>query len=382
MQIKVLHITSTPFGIGGVENLLISMAENYNKERYKFIFCNIFTLNGREQNFPKSLQDIGVETICLFGNGYRDVLPILFKLIKIIRKKEIDIVHTWMFHSNFLGQLAAFFSRVPVRIISRQYKDFLYLYKGKKEQIIDLISSKLCNHVIACSEGVKGQLINIEHIHPDKVSVIYNSVDLKKMFIAGDIGNKLKEQYNLNSNIVIGIVSRLVSRKGHIYLLEAIKTIKTKYSNIKLLFVGDGSFRDELVRLTHSYLLEKDVIFLRFREDIPQLLSIMDIVAQPSLEEGFGITIIEAMAMSKPVVGSKVGGIPEIIEDGITGILVPPADVEALASAIADLIECPEKRREFGIAGRVRVEKKFTVEKMIKNYEKVYEKMFERVKSK
>src|SRR3989304_9370290 len=145
MQIKVLHITSTPFGIGGVENLLISMAENYNKERYKFIFCNIFTLNGREQNFPKSLQDIGVETICLFGNGYRDVLPILFKLIKIIRKKEIDIVHTWMFHSNFLGQLAAFFSRVPVRIISRQYKDFLYLYKGKKEQIIDLISSKLCN---------------------------------------------------------------------------------------------------------------------------------------------------------------------------------------------------------------------------------------------
>ena len=372
MRLKVLHITSTPCGISGVENLLISMSRNYNRNKYQFIFCNIFADCKKEQSFPNEIRESGDEIINLFGSSYREAAVIFYKLLKIIKYKKVDIVHTWMFHSNFLGQLAAFILKVRVRIISRQYKDFLYLCKGKSEQVVDLISERLCSHIVACSEGVKEHLMEVERVQPGRISVIYNSVDLAKMIADCDAVEQLKAQFSLNNCVVVGTIARLYPTKGHRYLLKAINIIKAAHPNLKLLLVGDGPLKSELMRLSREYSIEKNVLFFGHRTDIPELLSLIDIVVQPSLEEGFGITMIEAMSLEKPVIGSRVGGIPEVIDDGVTGLLVPPADAEALASAISELIKQSAKRKELGLAGRARVEKKFTIDVMLEEYEKLY----------
>ena len=144
---------------------------------------------------------------------------------------------------------------------------------------------------------------------------------------------------------------------------------------IKFLIVGDGPLKAELEKLSNGLNIRQNCIFTGFRQDIPDILSAIDMLVMSSLYEGMPMVILEAMAASKPVIASKVGGIPEMVRDGETGILVPPKDVDALAEKIIVLLKNKDKARQMGLAGRRRVEEEFDVNIMVRKTEEVYQEL-------
>jgi len=170
-------------------------------------------------------------------------------------------------------------------------------------------------------------------------------------------------------------VGRLTEQKGHTYLLDAFAQVMRVLPAARLLVIGDGELRPTLERRATRLGLHGSVIFTGRREDVPRLMMALDVLALPSLWEGFGLVLLEAMAAGKPIVASRVSAIPEIVADGETGLLVPPRDVKALAQALLALLHDPQRATEMGRRGRLRLEQEFTVERMVSQTEAAYEKV-------
>jgi glycosyltransferase involved in cell wall biosynthesis len=296
-----------------------------------------------------------------------------YRLYRLLRKEKYDILNTWLFHASVMSVFAAKFTKISCLIESRQYSDFMYKYNLKVKQILDKIASHGVDHIIACSDAAKETLTNYEKVDTRKITVIYNGTSIDK-FRSYNIEQRrqIRENLKIEDKIVLSYTAHLRPEKGHKYLLEAISEIKDQYTNVVLLLMGDGVLRSDLDALTRQLNIEDKVRFLGYRKDIPELLSAADIYVHTSVVEGFGIAIIEAMAIGLPVVATNVGGIPEIITNGENGILVPPENPQALAKAIVDLIEHPEKRKILVEKGKQHVKANFTYQIMVKEYMQVY----------
>jgi len=173
----------------------------------------------------------------------------------------------------------------------------------------------------------------------------------------------------------VGIIARLVNQKGHKYLIDAFHRARQKNSRIFLLIVGDGELKNELRRQAKERGLEGEALFTGFREDTEKILSIIDIFVHPSLWEGFGLSILEAMSTGKAVIATKLSAIPELVIDGETGVLVPSKETELLSKKILELSENTELRSRFGNNGRERWKKMFSVDKMIRETENYYDEL-------
>jgi glycosyltransferase involved in cell wall biosynthesis len=186
----------------------------------------------------------------------------------------------------------------------------------------------------------------------------------------------LRSEFGFTSDdLVIGNIGRIGVQKGHSYLIEAVNIVRRELPNVKLLIVGtpepDGTY-EKLRSMVAQLGLKAHVVFTGYRDDIGSVLVTIDIFALPSLWEGFGLVLLEAMSMKKPIIASCVDSIPEIVQDGVQGILVPPRDVEALAQAILYLARSPELRTRMGTAGSRRVEQ-FSVQRMVDETVKLYD---------
>jgi glycosyltransferase involved in cell wall biosynthesis len=369
-KIKVLHLTSTLRGIGGVQNLLLALGDKYDREHFEFFFCNLFDDARGKGLFPTTLKEKGHNYIKIPERSFWELPVLLFKLVKAIRREQFDIVHTHMLQASIIGQLIAKFMHLPA-VLTRHYSDYVYLYKGRFYQWLDRFAAHLAEHIIAISEGSKKILVEYDKVRPEKISVIYNGIDLHK-FDCLSTNPSLKQEFFPDDARIIGTVAELHPCKGHRFLLQAAMKIIAQCPTARFLIVGDGILRSELENLATQLGLENYVYFTGWRADVPQLLQCVDVYAHPSVEEGFGIAIIEAMAMRKPVVASRVGGIPEVVEDDVTGLLVPPENPDALATGILRYLSDPVLAKHAGEQGRERVEKKFTVERMTENYQAVY----------
>jgi len=172
---------------------------------------------------------------------------------------------------------------------------------------------------------------------------------------------------------LVGVVSRLTEQKGHAYLLDAFAEVIQALPSAHLLVVGDGELRPALERQAARLGLQDSVTFTGRRADVPRIMMALDVLAMPSLWEGFGLVLLEAMAAGKPVVASRVSAIPEIVADGETGLLVPPKDPAGLARALLILLRHPAQAREMGRRGRQRLEQQFTATCMVEQTRAVYE---------
>ena len=335
------------------------------------------------------------------------------RLALLIKREKPDILHTFLFHANILGRVIGRLCGVPVIISSQRSVD---KWRKHWHTLVDRWTSRFCNLIISNSEAGRKILIEREKINPGKIITIYNGIDASEFEIEVNISEKRREFGFSPEDIIIGIIANLRKVKGHRYLFEAVANIcsgrvysanvvaKSRHSaevgsvrgsaefalpNVeqsrphveqsrplhKLLVIGDGELKQELINLAEKLGIKDSVIFTGFRNDIPEVLKVIDILALPSLWEGFPVSILEAMASAKPVIASRVGGIPEEIIDEETGLLVPPKNVPALEKAILKLISDQEKSKKMGEAGRKRVEEYFTLDKMIKKTEEVYDKI-------
>lgn len=370
-RIKILYLIEG-LGIGGAEQLLLTTLKYLNRDKFSLVvYC--IGKNGKIANEIEAL-DIKVtplnEKMCLWNLGA------VFGLLKIFREEKPYIVHTHLFYANYFGRIAAVLARIPVVIITEHgaHSSFKKFY----HHWIDFILSLFSNKIIAVSDSVRRYLIEHSLIFNRKIKVIYNAVDFDKFERRIGQSNRLLMRRKLGfdqADFLIGCVSKLSACKGQHFLIEALCEIKKSFPQIKLCMVGwdTGSFQEQLENLAEAKGVIENVSFLGGRDDIPEILGAFDLFVLPSLSEGFGLSLIEAMYTGLPVVATRRDGILEIIDDRRDGLLVPPADSGALAARVIELLNDSNAREALGRNAKEKVEKLFSPVDYINKLESCYE---------
>jgi glycosyltransferase involved in cell wall biosynthesis len=274
-----------------------------------------------------------------------------------------------------LGRWAAFFAGVPI-IVHTPHGHVFWSYFGKAKTAVFILlerwSARITTRIVALTHREMMDHVRFRIAPEEKFTVIHSGVDLSRFSgVAGDI-SKVRQEMNLPEDaFVVGTTGRLTAVKGHIHLLQAAAGILNHSNNIYFVLLGDGERRDDLRKYADQEVIAGNVRFLGWRSDVASALSAFDVFVFPSLNEGMGKAIVEAMAMGKPVIASDVGGIPDLVVHGANGLLVPPADSEALVHAVLDLYENPDKRKKMGEAGR-QMAAEYGIDAMLRKIEELY----------
>ena len=365
----VLYLNHAAY-IGGAEIALLDLMTHMDRNKYSPV---VLVPNGTLADALRRLHVRCVPIPVLPGlNRYTlpEFLGKLPQLISLIRREQPALIHA---NTNFASLYSGAISKI-IKIPSiGLIQDIEPL--GRMGRLLVRQNTK----TIAISEAVRKYLIE-EHVPEENITRIHHGVDLKKY--QPRTGNDAQDSSSI-SDVIIGIVGQMGERKGHLYLLEAMKSLIGVYPHIKLWIVGKepSQSAEHYTESLHDYVrthqLEPYVKFFGFRSDIPDILKKLDILILSSLQEPFGKIVIEAMATGKPVIASKVGGVPEIVMEGKTGFLVPPGDSDSLYHALKQLVSEPKTRQQMGIEGRDRVERLFSIEKTVRSTERLYEQVFD-----
>lgn len=372
-KVKILHVAAT--STGGIGLNLLMLARHINKERFELSFAL-----PRDSHFFDEIAKEGVNVFPLEidRNPFRlrNIIG-FFKVLKIIREISYDIVHTHTSVGGIIGRFAARLNGTPLVLWTIHGWAFDYPYGGSIRRrfflMIEKIMDRFTDHYVAISENMKEVGVNAGITDTGKIDVIYHGIELKEYPAQELIRNRVGIKND--GNIIIGTVGRLEPQKAVNVLIQAVALVKNRHPHIKLLLVGDGPLREDLENLAGTLNMGNDVIFTGWRPDAGDYIACMDIFSLSSLWEGFGIVLLEAMSLAKPIVATKVGGVPEIVMDGKGGILVPPGRPDELAAGILHLLGNPDIRREMGYFNKERVNTVFGLKTMIERYEVMYERL-------
>jgi glycosyltransferase involved in cell wall biosynthesis len=302
---------------------------------------------------------LGVKRLSLVARNDLDLRSVP-ALRRLIRSEQYDIVH---FHTKRAHTLSLWLPRgpqCPKYVVTRRMD-----YPEGKTWFTRLLYNRRVDGVVAISRVIMNLLIEAG-VEPERIRLIHSGIDPQRFDRWAD--GSASTEYEA----VVGIIASLEERKGHRYLLEAAAMLKRRGHKIKYLVAGEGPVRRQLEDRVKVLNLEDEVCFCGFVSDAPAFLSQIDIFILPSLYEGLGVAVLEAMAAGKPVIASRVGGLPELIADGETGLLVAPKNTEGLAQAIARLAGEKSLAREMGQRGAERARASFSLEKMASRNEAYY----------
>lgn len=344
---------------GGLERLTLQLSDRLNKEKYRVTICCL----DREGELAAEGRLKGINIVAFDRKpGFDMLLP--FKLAVLMRKQNIDIVHTHNPCAMIYGTLGARLARVPVVMNTRHNGDIRH---------VNRIIWAMNDIIAVISRDAQQTLLRHNKIKQDKTLVVYNGIDENKFNIL-QLNNQFRINLGINSRAhVIGTASRLSTLKDQYTMIESFCLVLKQLPNSYLVLVGDGPERQTLEQHSARLNVSKNVIFLGFRNDIVSYLSMFDLFIMSSLMEGIPLALLEAMAVSRPVVVTNVGGNSEVVIEGETGILIPPKDSEKMAQAIIKILQNPNLAKKMGEAGRKRVEDKFTLDRMVNRYESIYE---------
>jgi len=292
-------------------------------------------------------------------------LTLLLRLYMIMRSERPDIVHV---HSrrgaDIWGGLAARIAKIPAVITRR--------VDNPEDAWVVRYKYSLYNRVVTISEGIRKILIS-EGLDQRKTTLIHSAVDLNRYGTYSDMDWFYKEFGLRPDNNTIGTVAQFIPRKGHRYIIEAAPKILERFPETRFLFFGQGPLKGELRALCRKTGVEDNIYFAGFRTDLEKILPCLDILLHPASMEGLGVSLLQAAASGVPIIGARAGGIPEVINEGINGYLIPPADSRAIIDSVISLLQDPEKRRRFGMAGRNMVESYFSIDAMVEAYKRLYD---------
>jgi glycosyltransferase involved in cell wall biosynthesis len=387
-MIKILHII-TRLDIGGsAQNTLLTCTRLSRK--YEMVLVHGRSL---ESNMTEAEQQVirrnierarkqGVRFICL-SSLIRRINPVkdlwtLFSLFWILFREKPAIVHTHTSKAGLLGRLAAKMVGVPV-IIHTAHGHVFYGHFGRWASRFFLWIEKIFAHftdrLIALTEGEREDYIVLSVAPHEKITTIHSGVDIDGYL--SDQVDVMEKKHSLglpSRDLVVGFVGWLLPVKGPLYLLRAMAEVWKVCPDITLVFAGKGDLDVELRGEALQIGANGRVKFLGWRDDIDEIMPVLDIFVLPSLNEGMGRVLVEAMAAGKPVIASRVGGIPDLVKNEKTGLLVPPRDVPALADAILRLVNNPDKRRRMGGTGRIFC-RRFSLTEMIDKIDKLYDEL-------
>ena len=385
--LKVLHVI-TRMIIGGAEWNTLYTCQLLNRSRYEPLLAT-GPETGPEGSLIEATEASGIP-VFIVPDLIREIdlkrdLKALVQLIRLYRDLEVDIVHTHTSKAGILGRLAGRLAKVPVVIHTVHGFAFTApLPKWQRQLYIALekMAGRWCDALIFISKPLMAEAGKLGIGDPKTYAYIPSGIDTKAFQNGNNNGNRelKRRMLGLTDHVpIIGTVSRLVKDKGLELILEAAAQLKSKGLKFHMVWVGDGPMRDELERLAQKLGVADRLSITGMCTDVPAWLSCFDIFVLPTMWEGMGRVFLEAQAAGIPVIGTKVGGVPDVVRDGETGILIQPNDAKTLAETIELLITNAELRRQMGIAAaQFASNEQFQVEFMVRKIEEVYEQAWQR----
>jgi glycosyltransferase involved in cell wall biosynthesis len=368
-QLKTLHINTERTWRGGEQQTLFLAKGLIKLGHEATIVC--------QPDSPLALKakQEQIETYEIKMRGEADVIAIL-KLAFLLNKNDYDVVHMHTSHAHALGVLAVLFSGVRAKKVVSRRVDFSI----RKHYTSHLKYRWGVDRYIAVSGAIKSVLIK-DGIPSEKITVVHSGIDLSR-FNPPEAESEpsscgLRQEFGVNSTtFIIGNIAHLADHKGQEYLIKSMPLVLKEFPDVKLFIVGDGELRGQLKELAGKLNLNDRLTFTGFRKDVPQFLEIFDLFVLASHSgEGTCNAVLEALAMRKPVVATASGGTPEVIEDGVNGILVPARNPESLATGIISIIRDRNRANKMGENGRQTVKSRFSVEKMVSDTFAVYKEL-------
>jgi glycosyltransferase involved in cell wall biosynthesis len=364
--IRLLFVLTSPVR-GGVEEVVLALLRRLDPGEFRLAVAAPRALLDA---FGADLDGVRVETEAVAAESVAQRREV-GRLSGVIARFRPDIVNSHLFRSTAIAAPLARWHGVHA----------VETYHGREgwrqglaplRFLPDRLIGRLLDRVIAVSEAARTFLIRGKGYRPDRVTVVPNGRDLS-VFTPGSARESVRKELGLDRAVpLVGVVGRLEPQKGHVYLLDAWPAVTRALPDARLLLVGDGALRGALAEQARERRVTDSVIFAGFRADVPRLLDAVDVLCLPSLYEGLPLTAIEASAMARPVVATAVDGTPEVVRDGHTGRLVPPADAPALAGALLDLLRDPEGARRLGRAGRDWALARFDLDRQVEATARVY----------
>ena len=363
-RIRVVEILATGTN-GGAQEHLFGLLSRLDRTRYD---PTVISLS--QGSTVRKLQREGIRTIVVEEPD--DALAVGVVAAHLARLAP-DVVHNHMYRAEVVGTKAAV--AVAAAGFPRPYVVSTVhssrVRSGEDREELKRLTPCM-DRLIAVSRAIVDK-IEHEGRSGAKVSLIYNGVDLER-YDHQEPCCTLREEYGMEPGCqIVGVVARLETEKGHATLLEAWPLVLRSVPSAHLLVVGEGSLRSQLEAQAAALRVAHRVVFTGRRDDIPAVTAALDVAVLPSYREAQGLTVLEAMALSRPVVASNVGGIPEMIEDGVSGLLVPPHDAPALAAAIVRLLTDHSLADMIARAGHNVVRDRFCLEKMVEATSDVYD---------
>jgi len=347
--------------------MFINLADFINPDKFKS-YVGVF----REGELTSELRKRGIKFLWLKESTQTYDYKFLKNIIQLIKQNRIDLIHSHTWGTDFYGYWASKILGIPM--ISTIHNRYYIFEKWSRRFSYKVFISQI-KKIVAVSKDIQNLLREELKIPPQKVKLIYNGIDTHKFENKKDLKSLRKELNLSEEELILGNVGNLREVKDHHTLILSFHKVITLFPQAKLLIVGEGELKSSLVKLCAELGLENRVLFLGHREDVNLLLGLMDLFILSSHSEGCSISLLEAMASGKPVIATRVGGNPELILDGKTGFLVPPAEPDKLAEKIIFLLKDEKLSMKMGEEGKKRVKEKFSLETMVKNYEELYSKV-------
>jgi glycosyltransferase involved in cell wall biosynthesis len=376
---RIAHVI-TRLCKGGAQENTVHTARLVDADRFDVDIVSGPT-EGPEGSIEEAVRDAGIDLIRephLRRNPspYHD-WKALSNLTKLFRKKQYHIVHTHTSKAGYIGRLAAARAGIPIVVhtphghvfhgyfshpISRFYIA-LESYAAKKTDRIIVLTDREVEEHLAKGVGQRRQY-----------KTIFSGIDLTPYEAAGDQRDVTRQALGIAPNqLLVGAVGRLEPIKGFAYFIGAAQIVAKAHPDVRFVLVGDGALRRELTEVARP--MGDQFRFLGLREDVPALMAAMDICVLPSLNEGMGRVLLEAGAAATPAVATKVGGVPDVVRHGETGLLVPPHDEEALAQGIMTILRDSEMRMNLGKEARAHVVPAYGVDRMVHRIEQLYDEL-------
>lgn len=376
--IHVLQILEAT--VGGTRRHLVSLVSRLDKHAFKVDVAAPALRHGTrdDTSFAAEIRAAGITLHEV--NMYREIRPFadldaLFTLTRLIRKNHYDLVHTHSSKAGFLGRVAAKLNRLPVIYTPNgfYFQDTGHWAKRNLFLGLEKAAGWFTDTLIAVSESERAVTLDNHLVSPDRAITIPNAID-PALFVSDiDLGRRIRAELGIGQETnVIGTVSRYIPQKDPLTLVKAASLVVEQQPEVCFIWCGEGDLRTETEALAQQLGISSHFRFLGFRPDVLAIMNAFDLFVLSSLFEGLPYTLLEVMALGKPVVATAVVGNRDVVVEGETGLLVPPQNPFALAQAMIALLGSSEQRFQMGQAGRQRILSQFSIERMVAATEAVY----------